>query len=126
MDRGGRVVHVDDMRLEAQSFGNVDVLTPVGELDAATAPQLRESLLALLDANARDVVVDLSDVGLLDAATVGTLVQVLNLAHERGARLRATNATGRVLEVLEITGVAKRLAAYERTSEIIAQAQGEG
>jgi RNA polymerase sigma-B factor len=125
MDRGGQVVHVDDMRLEAQSFGNVDVLTPVGELDTATAPQLRENLLALLDANARDVVVDLSGVGLIDAATVGTLVQVLNVAHERGARLRATNATGRVLEVLEITGVAKRLAAYERTSEIITQAQGD-
>src|SRR6266545_3486367 len=96
---------MDDVRLEAESVGDIDVLTPVGTLDAATAPQLRDSLLALLDANARDIVVDLS--------------------HERGAHLRATGAFGRVLEVLEITGVAKRLDAYEQTSDVLAEAQSE-
>jgi RNA polymerase sigma-B factor len=116
---------MDDVHLEAESVGDIDVLTPVGTLDAATAPQLRDSLLALLDANARDIVVDLSRVRLADASTVGVLVQALNLAHERGARLRATGAYGRVLEVLEITGVAKRLNAYEQTSDVLAEAQSE-
>src|SRR6266542_1247347 len=116
---------MDDVRLEAESVGDIDVLTPVGTLDAATAPQLRDSLLALLDANARDIVVDLSHVTLADASTVGVLVQALNLAHERGAHLRATGAFGRVLEVLEITGVAKRLDAYEQTSDVLAEAQSE-
>jgi RNA polymerase sigma-B factor len=114
---------MDQARLKTASVGSVDVLTPVGALDIATAPHLRERSLVLLDANARDIVVDLSQVTLLDAAAVGVLVQLLNLAQERGARLRATGAGGRVLEVLEITGVAKRLAAYRATAEVLAEAE---
>jgi RNA polymerase sigma-B factor len=116
---------MDDVRLEAESVGNIDVLITRGELDTATAPRLREVLMALLDANARDIVVDLSGVRLLDASAVGVLVQALNLAHNRGARLRATGAQGRVLEILEITGVAKRLDAYQQTDDVLAEAQAD-
>jgi RNA polymerase sigma-70 factor (sigma-B/F/G subfamily) len=114
---------MDDVHLVTGSVGTLDVLALRGELDAATAPGLREALTALLDANARDIVVDLSEVRLLDAAAVGTLVQALNLAHIRGARLRATGAYGRVLQILEVTGVAKRLDAYQRTQDLVAAAR---
>jgi RNA polymerase sigma-B factor len=116
---------MEQARLEAEPVGNIDVLTPVGALDAATTPQLRDALLGLLDANAQEIVVDLSEVHLVDATTVGVLVQALNLAHERGVRMRATGASGRVLEVLEITGVAKRLDAYEHTQDLLARARDE-
>jgi anti-sigma B factor antagonist len=62
------------------------IVTPAGELDLATAPQLREFLLALLPAHPA-LVINLDQVSFCDATGLGVLVGAANRAHANGASL---------------------------------------
>jgi RNA polymerase sigma-B factor len=70
-------------------------------------------LFEQLDAGADQVVVDLAEVRLIDASAVGVMLRVREQLRERGGTLRVQGAQGLALEVLEITGSAKTLAAYD-------------
>src|SRR5690606_33455095 len=105
---------MDAVRTDMHRNGQEARLVVAGELDLASAPQLREALLAALDQAqpGRELVVDVSGVRFLDCTAVGTLVQLRARAEERGCPLRVAGAAGVVLEVLEIAGVAKGLDVY--------------
>jgi RNA polymerase sigma-B factor len=85
----------------------------LGELDLASAPQLRDALLATLTGPGLTLVVDVSGVRFLDCTAVGMLLEVRRQADEAQCTLRVTGASGLPLEVLEIAGVAKRLGVYD-------------
>jgi anti-sigma B factor antagonist len=75
-----------------------------GDLDLATAPELRECLVKVIDEGAR-VVVDLEAVGFLDSAGLGILVGGLKRARTRGGELELVCTSKDVLKPLEITGL---------------------
>jgi anti-anti-sigma factor len=82
-DRHGPVVHVN------------------GEVDLATAPQLRECLRDLEG----DVIVDLIDVSFLDSSGIGVLIaQRKRLAHGDG-KLTLRNPNDIVARTLEAVGL---------------------
>ncbi|MPZ26300.1 MAG: SigB/SigF/SigG family RNA polymerase sigma factor [Micromonosporaceae bacterium] len=85
-----------------------------GELDLASAPQLRQALSQALAAARCDVVVDVSQVRFADCTAVGVLLQVRRQAEASGRILRVAGAHGVVLDLLEIAGVAKRLGVYDQ------------
>lgn len=105
---------MDAVHMELRRNGHEDRFVVVGELDLASAPQLRDTLLAALDTGAtdRELVVDVTAVEFVDCTAVGMLVQVTNAAEQRQRDIRVAGATGIVLEVLEVAGVAKRLGVY--------------
>ena len=102
------------IRIDMHRNGQEDRFVVAGELDLASAPQLREALLTALEQAqpGRELVVDVSGVRFLDCTAVGTLVQLRARAEERRCPLRVAGAGGVVLEVLEIAGVAKQLDVY--------------
>lgn len=75
-----------------------------GDLDMATAPELRECLVKVIDEGAR-VVIDLEAVGFLDSAGLGILVGGLKRARTRGGDLELVSTSHDVLKPLEITGL---------------------
>lgn len=92
---------------------DTDVLRISGFLDVAGAVRLRLTLFARLDAGTRTVVVDLTDLRLMDAAAVTVLLQVQRRLATLGGGLTAPGAGGPVLDVLERAGAARQLAAYD-------------
>jgi len=76
-----------DVRLSVRPGRECMVVEVAGDLDMATAPQLREGLQRVLDAGTRNVVVDLAGVGFMDSSGLGALVVMFNAARERGGRL---------------------------------------
>ena len=75
-----------------------------GDLDLATAPELRECLVKVIDEGER-VVIDLEAVGFLDSAGLGILVGGLKRARTRGGELELVCTGQDVLKPLEITGL---------------------
>ena len=75
-----------------------------GDLDLATAPDLRECLVEVIDESAR-IVVDLEAVGFLDSAGLGILVGGLKRARTRGGDLELVCSSREVLKPIEITGL---------------------
>jgi anti-sigma B factor antagonist len=80
-------------------------VTVAGELDVATAPQLREHLVALL-AGHRPLVIDLDRVSFCDATGLGVLVGAANRA---GASLHLICSRPQTRRLFQLTGLAQRL-----------------
>src|SRR3712207_8032382 len=75
-----------ELSLATRTVAEHTVLEVGGEVDVYTAPRLRERLVELVDAGARNVVVDLGRVDFLDSTGLGVLVGALK-------RLRAASGT---------------------------------
>ena len=84
-----------------------------GDLDLATAPELRECLVKIIDEGAR-IVVDLDAVDFLDSAGLGILVGGLRRARTRGGDLELVCSHGQVLRPLEITGLDRTFTIHDR------------
>jgi anti-sigma B factor antagonist len=84
-----------------------------GDLDLATAPQLRECLVKIIDEAAR-IVVDLEAVDFLDSAGLGILVAGLNRARTRGGELELVCTNSQVRKPLEITGLHRVFTIHDR------------
>jgi anti-sigma B factor antagonist len=75
---------------------------PVGELDSATAPQLREALNT--DPPATRLIIDLSKVPFTDSAGLGALIGGVRRVREAGGDVVIGGVQPRVLSVLRTAG----------------------
>jgi len=80
-----------------------------GDIDIATAPELRRRILAALMLPLRGLVLDLGDVSFMDSSGIGVLVEVHKAALELNTEFRLTSVPRQVRRVLEVTGVAESL-----------------
>jgi anti-sigma B factor antagonist len=78
-----------------------------GELDAYSAPSLRERLHAVIEGAAEQdvLVVDLERVSFLDSTILGTLVGCLRRMRERGGELQLVYPTGPAERIFALTGL---------------------
>ena len=83
------------------------VVTVRGDVDALTAPRLRDLLLDVLSRpRTADVDLDLREVTFLDSAGLTALVSAHQAAQRSGRLLRITSGTARaVVRPLQITGL---------------------
>jgi anti-sigma B factor antagonist len=96
----------------------VPIITVVGEIDVATAPQLRESLHRLITQGQATVVLDLLGVTFLDSTALGVLVGALKRCRELGGELHVVVADARIRKIFEITGLDKVFPIAEALSEV--------
>ncbi|SHN32013.1 STAS domain-containing protein [Gracilibacillus kekensis] len=76
-----------------------------GEIDAYTAPKLKEALLPLTKMGNTTVVVDLEQVNYMDSTGLGVFISALKSTKEYGSELRLVALQGRVQRLFEITGL---------------------
>jgi anti-sigma B factor antagonist len=79
------------------------ILVPVGDLDMASAPELRGHLHRAVSATGGWVIVDLGGVHFVDSQGLGTLVGGLKRARTHGGDLRLVGPSGEVRRLLELT-----------------------
>jgi anti-anti-sigma factor len=100
--------------------GGVHRLTPIGELDLATAPLLETAFDAVFgDHDAEMIVVDLTELSFMDATGIHLLLR-MHAACEDADRLRVINGSRAVQRVLEITGVRAHLPIISRDGDPLA------
>ena len=89
---------------EHQLAHDTTVLSIEGELDLATAPDLKWALGDLQASGARHVVVDLAKVSFIDSTALGVLVGAQR-ALDQGVRLAIACDDENVLRIFELTGL---------------------
>lgn len=89
------------------------VVTVQGDLDLFSAPALRAHFEDLIAAGHHHLVVDLDGVEFLDSTGIGALVLVLRSARAHNGSVRLVCTNGRIVWLLEITGVSKVLPTYD-------------
>ena len=77
-----------------------------GEIDAFTAPNLREELLPLAEGeNTTTMIINLKDVSYLDSTGLGVFVGLFKKLKENGGELRLIELSDRLKRLFEITGL---------------------
>ncbi|WBX80658.1 MULTISPECIES: STAS domain-containing protein [Virgibacillus] len=76
-----------------------------GEIDAYTAPQLKEMLLPLTQQRGNIVEVDLKNVTYMDSTGLGIFISALKSTKEHESMMRLVNIQDRVLRLFKITGL---------------------
>ena len=102
-----------DLRLETADHDGWTVLAVAGEVDAYTAPQLRERLAGLAADGRSRVIVDLSGVEFIDSSALGALVAGMRQFEGQGSLMVLCCAQPRILKVLEIAGLTKVFTVYD-------------
>lgn len=82
----------------------------VGELDAATAPDLEREAAALVASAGASLVLDVGDLAYLDSAGIRALLRLENGLRSRSARLVLRGASSRVHRMLRYSGLADHFA----------------
>ena len=99
--------------------GDRAVLRIDGDIDACTAPQLRERVRDLADNGTVHVIADLRGVGFLDSAGLGALVAARKELRGRAGSLRLVAGPGRIVRVLRITGLSDAFALHSCVLEAV-------
>lgn len=81
------------------------VVTVRGELDAATAPRLRDAVDELVDhGRDRDVVIDMEGLTFIDSSGIYVLIQARKLVRSGGWELTLSGISPGAYKVLDICG----------------------
>jgi anti-sigma B factor antagonist len=96
-----------DLSLTTRTEGGRTVVEVGGEIDVYTAPRLRETIVALVDAGQYHLVVDLERVEFLDSTGLGVLVGGLKRVRTHDGSLSLVCTQERLLKIFRITGLTK-------------------
>ena len=91
---------------------DVAVLQPRGELDLASASDLRHELFGVIEEGAKTIVVDLETTTFIDSMTIGVLLGAVRRLQERGGELRIACADTNITRIFEITLLDRVFAIY--------------
>lgn len=76
-----------------------------GEIDAYTAPKLRENLFPLSSKEKVEMTVDLSDVSYMDSTGLGVFVGVFKNVRSHNGEFKIVGLSERLIRLFEITGL---------------------
>ena len=108
-----------------ETVGDVHVVTLRGEIDAFTAPSLRDDLRQLVEeTGALVIVVDLGAVTFLDSSALGALVGVFRRLRERNGQLRIVQPRTAAARIFELTGLDAVLDLYPDREDALSAANG--
>lgn len=95
--------------LDPYVAGAHTVVGVTGEIDVASAPALRDTLLALLNRGADSLVVDLRGVTFMDSTGVGSLLRIHHRQSLLGGAVHFVADQPAVLRVLDLMQLRRRL-----------------
>jgi anti-sigma B factor antagonist len=96
------------MNVQRMTVGGVEVLTLSGDLTAANAQEVQETLFAVASANSR-VLIDLSDVTYLTSIWLRLLLTLSRRMAQAGGRVVFVVGDSAVDEVFQLTGLSAHL-----------------
>ncbi|WP_338470869.1 anti-sigma factor antagonist [Niallia sp. XMNu-256] len=96
-------------KIDKQQNDNEILIHVAGEIDAYTAPKLREELLPLAEGGNKVMVVNLKDVTYLDSTGLGVFVGIFKQLKENNGELKLIELSNRLKRLFEITGLSNIL-----------------
>ena len=109
------------MDIEVRSLGQVKVLKLRGKLSLGeSVDRLRADLYELMDNGDTRIVLDLSEVPIIDSSGIGLLVKSLTSAKQLGGSIRLLNPSKFVTQTLKMIGLLNLFDVFEDQQQAIA------
>jgi anti-anti-sigma factor len=80
---------------------NKAVFRPGTDIVAASIPELRSKMRGMVEEGVRELVVDLTDVRMVDSSGIGLLISAHNSLHWVGGRLAVIHASADIMELFQ-------------------------
>ncbi len=93
------------MQVDVVKENNIERFKIVGEIDAFTAPKLKEKLNAIEKVEGMQAELDLSEVNYMDSTGLGVFVGFYKIVKANGGHVRITGVNSRLQRLFEITGL---------------------
>ncbi len=94
-----------DLQIDKHQNDDEIVVWVAGEIDAFTAPKLREELFPLAEGKNRVIKVNLKDVSYLDSTGLGVFVGLFKQLKENDGELQLMELSDRLVRLFDITGL---------------------
>ena len=111
-----------DFGVEVADHAGWAVVAISGQVDLATAPQLKERMLELVTNGHEHLVADLTSTEFLDSTALGALVSVLKRLRVKGGEMRLVCTSPSILKVFDITGLDRVFPIHASVDEAMAAA----
>ena len=101
------------LQIDVTRTGGYTVVSPHGEIDFSTGPQLKDALTKLLVAGEVNLVVDLLGVDFIESTGLGALIGGRRRAHALKGSLVLVCTEDQMLKIFRITGLDKVFAIHD-------------
>ena len=108
------------MDIQVTQSHEVTVVALTGDLDTASARQLKETLEDLLARGKTRFVLDLFSVAYIDSAGLGELVRAMKRSRQCAGDLRVCALRGDVLKIFEMTRLTEGMGVYPTLNDAVA------
>ncbi|MDN3358664.1 STAS domain-containing protein [Actinomadura sp. DC4] len=109
-----------DFGIAHHLVGEIAVVQVSGWIEIGSAPQMRDTLIGVIDEGHVHVVIDLSEVVFLDSTGLGVIIGLLHRLRTHNGSLALAGATDRVYKVFRTTQLTKVLTITETVADAIA------
>jgi anti-sigma B factor antagonist len=110
---------VELLHVRRADRGGWTVVEVEGQIDAATAPQLRQALVEAQYGASTRLLLDLDGVEFLDSMGLGVIVGAVKRARSHDGELVLVCTRDRLLHLLELTGLTQVLQVAASQSDVI-------
>ncbi|MFC3039291.1 STAS domain-containing protein [Virgibacillus xinjiangensis] len=94
-----------NLELNVVEGNDKSIVNLSGEIDAYTAPKLKETLLPLTRNAGHTVEVDLENVNYMDSTGLGIFISALKSTNENDSKMKLVNIQDRVYRLFKITAL---------------------
>ncbi|MFS0784405.1 anti-sigma factor antagonist [Bacillus sp. 1P06AnD] len=95
-----------NIKIDVKQVDSMINVTVQGEIDAYTAPELREALYPLAEQEEVNITVDLSGVGYMDSTGLGVFVGLFKNVRAHNGDFKIVGMSDRLKRLFDITGLA--------------------
>lgn len=99
--RGGNM----NINIVVEEIGATIQVFVSGEIDAFTAPQLREMVMPYAQRESISLIVDISDVSFIDSTGLGVIVALFKSVRVHDGHFEIVGLSNRIKRLFEITGL---------------------
>ena len=91
------------MQIVKREIESVTILDVKGEIDLYNAPEIRDEINRLIEADRVRLIINLDDVSYIDSSGIGALISGLSNLKKKNGGLKIINVNGSVRKVFELT-----------------------
>ena len=109
------------MNIPSRKNEGVTILEPKGKITIGKGDiALREAVHQSLDADSKDILINLKDVTTIDSSGIGELVSAYTTVTNRGGRLKLLHLPPKVQDILQITQLVTVFDIHDDEAEAVA------
>ena len=108
------------MDVSREDLEGLSILKPVGDLTNHSAPAFRKKWQAVFEEGTTNIVLDLSEIGLLSSIGIREIMSVYKDCAAKGGKLVLCDLGDQVYDILETTGLMTVFTVCESREEALA------